>query len=153
VDTPGGDHVAAIAADIDSFAKATGGVAHTSAIATKITMASLARLNRDGLFEATVLRLQLLQARLADVAIHIDYEDAGRPTRGDADVGVWPSFPPVFDDRSVSGSVPDAVSGARMLAWVLTIRTCPARTLSFNDCVQRQHAPAVTGEAKGLVSF
>ena len=116
MDTPGGDHIAAIAADIDSFAKATGGVAHTSAIAPKIAVASFARLDRDGLFKAAVLRLQLLQARLADVAIDIEDEDTGRSPRGDADVGVWPSVPPVFDDRSIGGGVLDAVRRARMFA-------------------------------------
>ena len=75
MDTPGGDHIAAIAADIDSLAKATDGVPNTSAIATKIAVASFARLDRDRLFKAAVFRLQLLQARLADVAIHIEYED------------------------------------------------------------------------------
>ena len=153
MDTPGGDHVTAVAADIDALAKATGGVSHTSAIAPKIAVAPFARLNRDGFFKAGVLRLQLLQARLADVAIHIDYEEPGRSPGGDADVGVRPSSPPGFDDRSVSGGVLDAIWGARMLAGMLTIRTGFARTLSFDDSVQRQHGPAVTGEAKGLVSL
>ena len=58
MDTPGGDHVAAVAADIDSLAKATGGVAHPNALAQKITVASLASLDCDRLWKAAVLRLQ-----------------------------------------------------------------------------------------------
>ena len=126
MDAPSGDHVAAVAPDIDSLAKATDGVPNPSITAPKITMPSLAGFDRHRLWKAAVLRLQFLQTRLADVAIDIEHEDTGRPPGGDADVGVWPSFPPGFDDRSIGGGVLDAIGGARMLAGMsarLTGRT------------------------------
>lgn|ERR1700722_13016492 len=149
MDTPSGDHIAAVAADIDAFAKATGGVTHTSALTPKITVASLASLDCDRLLKAAVFRLQLLQALLADVAIDINYKDAGRPPGCDADVRVRPSFPPVFDSLAISGGVLDTIGGARMFAGMIARSTGHTFTPSVVNSVQRQHVPAATSVAEG----
>ena len=58
MDTPGGDRIAAVATDINSLAKAAGGVPNPNVTATKIKVAPLTRLDRDRLWKAAVLRLQ-----------------------------------------------------------------------------------------------
>jgi hypothetical protein len=71
MNTPGGDHIAAFAADIDTFAKATSGVAHTSAIATKIAVASLAGFDRHRFREGAVFLLQFFSICSAHLAIDV----------------------------------------------------------------------------------
>ena len=126
MDAPGSDHIAAVAADIDTLAKATDGVPKPSIPAPKIPVASLARLDRDRLWKAAVLRLQLLKTRFADIAIDIEHQDTGPAPGGDADVGVRPSVTPGFNDRSISGGVLDAIWGARVFAGM--IARLPSRT-------------------------
>ena len=78
---PGGDHIAAVAPDIDFLRYTFSGVSHLNDIITKIKVTSPAGFNRYRLRKRAVLSLQCLQTRLAVLAVDIDHEHVGRTCR------------------------------------------------------------------------
>src|SRR5215469_7323681 len=113
MDAAGADDIAVVASNIDSFSQAACRVAHLSAIAMEIKVASLAGFDRDRLWKTAVLCLQRPQARPADFAI--DVEDEHASASRNPEVAIRPCLEPALDLFRVGARTMNARRQPRVL--------------------------------------
>lgn len=149
----GHEHVAAVAADVDAGADASGAVRDGDARVCKPQVPAPAASSRfERRREGAVLALQACERLLATVrGVDVDDDHAGTRrcgTGSDPDVGVRPLPPPASDRASVRGRLVQSVSSARVLADARAVGVAAAASTCVG-VVAGQYWPVASGEAEG----